>query len=236
LRGETSGVGLVLQSWRSEWFHGIPSSNVCRPAVGAGIGQHHGRSRGTTREARIEAMIPLSGSSMDAGFDSVWMMDVGTKKLIRIHADDNSVTEIAIRGIVGPFNNAGIALGEGAVWVPDHGRSMIYKIDPKANQVVKEIAADLLGGGILGPRAGDAIAVGEGTVWEITNNNELRRYSAQGGTQEAVIPCHPAVQGSSSPSARSGSRGEETMNFIALIRPPIRLLRQSTSVPIRVPW
>jgi len=69
------------------------------------------------------------------------------RKLIRIHPDDNSVTEIPIRGAVGPFADAGMALGEGAVWVPDHGRSMIYKIDPKANQVVREIPADSLGGG-----------------------------------------------------------------------------------------
>src|SRR5262245_31485060 len=130
----------------------------------------------TDREARIEATIPRSGFFMVAGFDSVWIVDVATNKLIRIHPDDNSVTEIPILGAVGPFASSGIALGEGAVWVPDHGRSMIYKIDPKANQVAKEIPADLPGGRGSDSRAWDGIAVGEGAVWSIIANNELRRY------------------------------------------------------------
>jgi virginiamycin B lyase len=150
------------------------------------------RADETTPEAHVEATIPQSGNVMGAGFDSVWMMNLATNKLIRIHPDDNSVTEIPILGTVGPFANAGLALGEGAVWVPDHGRSIIYKIDPKANQVAKEIPGDLLGGGALGPRASDGIAVGEGAVWAITDNKELRRYSAEGGNQEAAVslPSH----------------------------------------------
>lgn len=145
-----------------------------------------------TRDARIEATIPQSGNVMGVGFDSVWMMNLATNKLIRIHPDDNSVTEIPILGTVGPFANAGLALGEGAVWVPDHGRSMIYKIDPKTNRVAKEIPGDLLGGGALGPRAKDGIGIGEGAVWAITDNKELRRNSAEGGNQEAAVslPSH----------------------------------------------
>jgi streptogramin lyase len=189
-----------------------------------------------TRDARIEATIPQSGNVMGVGFDSVWMMNLATNKLIRIHPDDNSVTEIPILGTVGPFANAGLALGEGAVWVPDHGRSMIYKIDPKTNRVVKEIPGDLLGGGALGPRAKDGIGIGEGAVWAIADNKELRRNSAEGGNQEAAVSYHPTARASSSPSAPSGSRGQETTNSIALIRPPTRSLRQSTSIPIRVPW
>ena len=78
-----------------------------------------------------------------------------------------------------------MAVGEGGVWLPDLGRSMIYKIDPKTDRVVKEIPADLVGG--RGTSGKDAIAVGEGAVWAITSNNELRRYSAENGTQEATV-------------------------------------------------
>ena len=83
-----------------------------------------------------------------------------------------------------------MAVGEGAIWVPDTDRSMIYKIDPKTNQVAKEIPIDLLGAVGIPGRSG--IAVGEGAVWAITSNNELRRYSAEGGTQEAAVslPSH----------------------------------------------
>ena len=64
---------------------------------------------------------------------------------------------------------------------------MIYKIDPETNWVAKGIPADLIGsGGTIGAGK-DAIAVGEGAVWAITSNNELRRYSAEGGTQEAAV-------------------------------------------------
>ena len=139
----------------------------------------------TIREAVVEATLPQPGTVMVAGFDSLWMMDTMTNNLARIHPGNNSVTEIPISGAVGPFWASGMAVGEGAVWVPDLERSMIYKIDPSTNQVVKEIPADLVGG--RGPGGQYAIAVGEGAVWAIASNNELRRYSAENGTQEAAI-------------------------------------------------
>jgi len=125
---------------------------------------------------------------MAAAFDSMWMISLTAKKLIRINPGDNSVTEIPILGAVGPLANAGLAVGEGAVWLADHGGSIIYKIDPTTNQVAKKIPADLLGGGLIQKRAWDGIAVGEGAVWAITDNKELLRYSTEGGTQEAAVP------------------------------------------------
>jgi virginiamycin B lyase len=139
----------------------------------------------TARGARIETRFPQAGTAMVVGFDSLWMMNTTTSKLVRIRIDDNSVTEIPINGAVGPFWASGIAMGEGAIWVPDIERSMIYKIDPEADQVVKEIPADLVGG--RGPGGKYALAVGEGAVWAIASDNELRRYSAGSGTQEAAI-------------------------------------------------
>lgn len=137
------------------------------------------------RDARVEATLPRSGTVMVAGFDSLWMMDTTTKKLDRIHMGDNSVTEIPISGAVGLFWASGMAVGEGSIWVPDIDRSIIYKIDPMTNRVAKEIPADLVGGRGSGGKF--AIAVGEGAVWAIASNNELRRYSAASGTQEAAI-------------------------------------------------
>ena len=138
-----------------------------------------------TRDARIEATLPRAGTVMVAGFDSLWMMNTTTNKLDRIHIGDNSVTEIPISGAVGPFWASGMAVGEGGIWVPDLERSMIYKIDPKMDRIVKEIPADLVGG--RGPGGKYAIAVGEGAVWAIASNNELIRYSAGSGSQEATI-------------------------------------------------
>jgi virginiamycin B lyase len=138
-----------------------------------------------TRDTRIEATLPLAGTVMVAGFDSLWMMNTTTNKLDRIHMGDNSVTEIPISGAVGPFWASGMAVGEGGIWVSDLERSMIYKIDPQTNQVVKEIPADLVGG--RGPGGKYAIAVGEGSVWAIASNNELIRYSTGSGSREAAI-------------------------------------------------
>jgi len=68
-----------------------------------------------TRDARIERTISQSGNVMGVGFDSVWMMSLETKKLIRINPGDNSVTEILIAGVGGVFSGAGMAVGEAAI-------------------------------------------------------------------------------------------------------------------------
>ena len=140
-----------------------------------------------TRDARIEATIPQSGNVMGVGFKSLWMMSLTTNKLVRINPDDNSVTEIAIPRAGSRFYYSGMAVGEGAIWLPDDSRSIIYQIDPMTNQVVKEISADLLGGGGPQVKSQDEITVGEGAVWVITSSNELRRYSAKDGTQQAAV-------------------------------------------------
>jgi DNA-binding beta-propeller fold protein YncE len=145
-----------------------------------------------TQEVRVEGTIPQPGHDMATGFDSVWMVGLGTSKLIRINPSDNSVTEIPIPGAVGPFTNAGLVAGEGALWLADHPRSIVYKIDPVTNRVAKEISTDLLGSTGVAARAWDELAAGWGAVWVITSNNELRRYSAESGLQEAAValPSH----------------------------------------------
>jgi streptogramin lyase len=143
-------------------------------------------------EARVEATIPQTGFVMGVGFDSIWMMGLATNKLIRINAGDNSITETPIPGAVGPFANASLVVGEGALWLSEHGKSIIYEIDPKTNRVAREIPADLLGNTGIAVRAWDELAAGGGAVWAITGNKELRRYSAESGMQEASVslPSH----------------------------------------------
>ena len=67
--------------------------------------------------------------------------------------------------------------------MPDFDRGVIYKIDPQTNHVVKRIAADMVG-------HGGSIGAGLGAVWVITggSNNELSRFSAESGAEEAKVP------------------------------------------------
>jgi virginiamycin B lyase len=139
----------------------------------------------TALEARTEAEIPRYGYFMGVGFDSIWT--ISGDKLVRIHLADNSITDIPIEGAGnirgGLLGGTGMAVGEGAVWVPDVDRQVIYKVDPRTHQVVARAAPDLAGG------TGGSIGVGEGAVWVIVGagKNELRRYSAETGTEEATI-------------------------------------------------
>src|SRR5438309_11866760 len=60
---------------------------------------------------------------------------VGTGTLTRIDPTTNSVeATIPIGG-----NPAGVAVGEGSVWIADPGSRSVVRVDPKANRVVKRI-------------------------------------------------------------------------------------------------
>ena len=91
-------------------------------------------------ELVVQATIPRAGFSLGFGFDAVWMMSDG--RLVKIDPADNSVLEIEIPAGDGSGSLSdidryrGIAVGEGAVWVPEMASSTIYKIDPRSNQVV----------------------------------------------------------------------------------------------------
>ncbi len=135
--------------------------------------------------AEVEAAIPGYGYFMAVGFDSIWTAN--GDKLFRIHLVDNSIEDIPVEGakeMSRLLSGAGLAVGEGAVWVPDDERQVIYRIDPQTHQVVTRAAPGMAGG------SGGFIGVGERSVWVIVGigKNELKRYSADTGAEEATIP------------------------------------------------
>ena len=86
---------------------------------------------------------------MAYGFDALWTMSDG--KMVRINAADNSVLEIDLpvsenAGLLMELDKyRGIAVGEGAIWVPDMASSTIFKIDPEQNKLARTIATDIFG-------------------------------------------------------------------------------------------
>jgi streptogramin lyase len=117
------------------------------------------------------------GDYFEFGFDALWMMS--GPKLTRIDAVDNSATEFWIEGATGFLRS--IAVGEGAVWLPDTGNQIIYKFDPTSKRVVLKVFAEMFG------REG-SIGVGEGSIWAVTQNDRvLQRIDAKSGKVEAEI-------------------------------------------------
>ena len=149
------------------------------------------------RPYEIQATIPRAGYAMAFGFGSLWMMSEG--RLVRVNAKDNSVIDIEIpKGEGGAMLSdadkyRGIAIGEGAVWIPDVGNSVIYKIDPQSNAVVLTIPTFIVG-------AAGSIGVGAGSLWVITfddHDKSLTRYDPETGAEQARIalprPCKGVV-------------------------------------------
>lgn len=143
----------------------------------------------------IQSTIPQPASHMAFGFDALWTMSDG--KMVRINATDNSVVEIEVpasenAGLLMELDKyRGIAVGEGAVWVPDMASSTIYKIDPNRNEVAMAIATDMFG-------SKGSIGVGEGSVWVITfdtHDKTLTRYNANSGAVESKIALPEASNG-----------------------------------------
>jgi virginiamycin B lyase len=123
--------------------------------------------------------LPKGGESAAFGFDSFWTASSG--RLTRIRALDNAMSEIVLDTSGGPCRN--IAFGEGSVWVPDCGKGVIYKLDPRTNTVALTITADMFS-------TDGSIGVGEGSVWVITaerGERTLTRFNASTGDVEATI-------------------------------------------------
>ncbi len=149
----------------------------------------------TPADLTVQSTIPRAAAYMAFGFDALWTMSDG--QMVRINAADNSFIEIVVptsenAGLLGELDKyRGIAVGEGAVWVPDMASSTIYKVDPEQNKMVMTIATDIFG-------SKGSIGVGEGSVWVLTFDNRdktLTRYNADTGAVEARIDLPQAGSG-----------------------------------------
>jgi streptogramin lyase len=135
----------------------------------------------------VLATIQRGGYALAFGYDSLWMMSDG--QLARVNPIDNSVIDIPVPA--GESGNIlsdidryrGIAIGEGAVWIPDVGNSVIHKVDPKTNKVVLTIPTFVFGS------AGN-IGAGAGSLWVITfddHDKSITRYDPDTGAEQARI-------------------------------------------------
>jgi virginiamycin B lyase len=149
----------------------------------------------TPKDLDIEAKIPRSGFDLAFDFGALWMMTDG--RLVKVDPTDNTATDIEIPvgensgSLTAVDSYRGIAVGEGAVWIPDLAASAIYKIDPQKSEVVLTIPTDIFGGD-------GSIGVGEGSVWVITfesHNKTLTRYDAVDGSEVAKIELPRASNG-----------------------------------------
>ena len=150
-------------------------------------------SRGTLE---IKNAIDQAASIIACGAGAVWAVYDG--RLLRIDPADGTMLEAVV-----PTNDLatelvdfdrfrGMAVGEGAVWLPDTATSMIHKFDLVTAEHVLSISTD-----IFGAKIGN-IAVGEGAVWVITfetRNKTLARYNSANGAEEARIALPRASEG-----------------------------------------
>ncbi|MGH6893786.1 MAG: hypothetical protein ACREEP_16175, partial [Dongiaceae bacterium] len=110
---------------------------------------------------------------------------------------DNTVVDIDIPAGEGGASLAdidkyrSIAISEGAVWIPDVGNSVIYKVDPQSNKVALTIPTFIAG-------SAGSIGVGAGAIWIVTFDNHDKdadalqpRKRRTGGADCAA----PALQG-----------------------------------------
>lgn len=118
---------------------------------------------------------------------ALWAL--GDGKLLRFDPADGSVAEVALpvrenAGLLGILERyRGLAVGEGALWLPDVASSTILKIDPASRAIVAEVPTDIFG-------SRGSIGVGAGSLWVVTfdaRDKRVTRYSAATGGLEARI-------------------------------------------------
>jgi len=138
----------------------------------------------------VDAEFHLSAGYTDTtefGFDSFWATH--GPELLRIEAASNVMTKTPLDGASG--RQRGVVVGEGAVWVPDVGKGVIFKVDPATNTVVAEFSAQML-------TAQGLVGAGEGAIWVVTAENlekTLTRLNAGTGAVEATIPLPSSAAG-----------------------------------------
>src|SRR5215211_4866683 len=127
-------------------------------------------------ELTVTAEIARDGDFMAYGFDALWMMTGAT--LVRVDGTTNAVGDIPVPETTGRVR--GLAIGEGAVWIPDAVSEQIFKFDPVENKIALVIPASFSG-------TEGSIGVGAGSVWVTTRGNVLSRFGAATGALEASI-------------------------------------------------
>ncbi|WP_262266176.1 Vgb family protein [Microvirga yunnanensis] len=138
----------------------------------------------------MTAEVKRTGDFVAWGFDALWMMTAVTTVLVN---GERQVVGPALVRVDGKTDQAednlieeatasvrGLAVGEGAVWIPNSGREQIFKFDPVEKKVVLTIPVHFSG-------TEGSIGVGEGSVWITARGNVLTRFNAMTGTEEAAI-------------------------------------------------
>jgi YVTN family beta-propeller protein len=146
---------------------GIPGgSGIAVGEEAVWVGTDLGVIRINPRFNAVSATIPLNvgvPTGIAVGEGSVWIVArpffsccpvkaVGAGTLTRIDPKGNSVnTTVTLGG-----SPAGVAVGEGSVWIADAGTRAVVRVDPATNRVVARIEVGAQ------PRG---IALGDGSVW-----------------------------------------------------------------------
>src|SRR5215210_1183088 len=94
-------------------------------------------------ELTLTAEVAHNGDFLAYGFDALWMMTgptvLGLASIVRVDGKTSAVDAISVPETTGRVR--GLAIGEGAVWIPDAVSEQIFKFDPVENKIVLAIPA-----------------------------------------------------------------------------------------------
>jgi YVTN family beta-propeller protein len=156
--GATAAIALVIAAVvivLAE-YGGPSSSSAAGPIVANSVGVFR------AADGKLTSQIGdvSSPTSIAAGFDSLWVVNLDEDSVSRI----NPVEGLVIQKIAVGSGPAGIAVGGGYIWVTNGFDGTVSKIDPKTDTVVDTI--ERVGNGPAG------IAVGGGTLWVANSTDE----------------------------------------------------------------
>ncbi|WP_157934506.1 hypothetical protein [Microvirga ossetica] len=141
-------------------------------------------------ELPVTAEVERTGDFVAWGFDALWMMTAAATSLVdgewksigaslvRVDGKTNQAEDNVIREATASVR--GLAIGEGAIWIPNSGTEQIFKFDPVGRRVVLAIPVRFNG-------TEGSVGVGEGSVWITARGNVLTRFNAITGAEEATI-------------------------------------------------